>query len=419
MTGSTAASRKIESATTRPLVSVLVVTYEPDLVLLEECLQSVAQAAAEVCLELVVVDNSDQEPARAVLERATHGAYALHARYAPQRRNLGYAAATNAGLALCRGELVLLLNPDARLSCGALPRLVEAAKRRPEAAGFAPKILLSDPGVVLDSVGMVLHPDGPGAQRGLGQADIGQYDLEEKVPGPCFAAALIRRRAFEPDRVGLLDRRYFMFYEDVDWSQRAQVLGESFWTVPKAVVLHFHSATTRHLASGFKTRLVQRNLVWSAAKNLEASRALRITLRRSLAALLRPRSADEFRASLRAVAEAWVGLPGLLRSRRQVQRRRNRPDRKFLGTRGEGAFFDVRTYRPEATLASLDHALRRRFAIEPDPRLRVVAAQVHLAAEARVRQDPARVSATVRASGIEVGPGLEWLLRQLELTDAS
>jgi GT2 family glycosyltransferase len=397
-------------------VSILIVTYEPEPQLLHECLASVISSSHRP-LQLVVVDNgSRRRDVRAQTEGEMQVAAAgeIELTFAGQPSNLGYAEATNVGVKLCRGELILLLNPDARVASDSILLLVQAAGRRPEAAGLAPKVLLADPGVVIDSVGMSISDGGVGVQRGLGQADIGQYDLEEPVAGLCFAAALVRSEVFASNRVGLLDQRYFMFYEDVDWSLRAQVLGESFWTVPAARVFHFHSASTRHLGGGFKTRLVQRNLIWTAVKNLEARSAIKVLLRRSAINLERILTLRHAAASVRALLEGWAGLPAMMRSRRQVQRRRRRRDEEFLSSKSQPVFFNVDTYRPKTNVLALLSVLSRLYAVAPDPRLEQVLTRVKSAEDSDLGHSPVRVAAMVRESGMSLQPGLEWLLRAME-----
>jgi len=403
-----------------PLVSVVVVTYEPDPTLLEECISSVL-ASDHHPLELVVVDNgSRRRPVREMVEAtmSAGGEPGCELVFLAESTNLGYAPATNLGVAAGHGELVLLLNPDARLEPDAIGFLVEASRRRPQAAGFAPKILLANPGLVIDSVGLAIHLGGEGSQRGLGQVDAGQYDLEEKVAGVCFATAMIRRELWAAARVGPLDDRYFMFYEDVDWSMRAQVVGETFWTVPQARVFHFHSASTRHLGGGFKTRLIQRNLIWTAVKNLEARTATRILLRRTAANLRRAVRLRDVTASLRATWEAWAGLPGMLASRRLVQGRRRRADAEFLGGVGETTYFDAGSYSPEISVAALTAVLSRLYAVAPEPRLEATLLRISSADATGLGRDQARIAGMVRAGGMSIGPALEWLLTQMEATGA-
>jgi hypothetical protein len=398
------------------LVTILTITYEPDPQLLNAFLDSVL-ACAYYPLQLVVVDNgSTQTDVEALVDASMAGGSKVKVEtlFARQSGNLGYARGTNIGISLAQGELVLMLNPDARLAPDAVTLLVDAAARYPAAVGFAPKILLSVPDVAIDSVGLSFHRNGVANQRGLGQVDIGQFDLEEQVSGVSFAAALIRRRAFARDQVGPLDERYFMFYEDVDWCMRAKVFGCVFWTIPSAKVSHFHSATTRHLGGGFKTRLIQRNLMWTVAKNLEGPSSDRILLRRTATNLARVMSGRQSRASAAATLQAWVGLPGLLRKRRYIQRRRRLHDRAFLSPHLDPIYFDVETYLPEVSIEALIAVLGRLYVVSPSPELGSTLARVLNARSAGMGRNRALIAALVREGDFPVGPPLEWLLVRLE-----
>ncbi len=395
-------------------VSAIVITYRPDLRMLERCLTSLATSRPRP-LEVVLVDNSPESEEVGRLARAAlAGEGAPELVFLAQGRNLGYAAATNAGVSASSGDLVLLLNPDATLGEGALGSMVAAAAANPEALGFAPKILLTSPAYAIDSVGMALGEGAEGTQRGLGQVDAGQYDRPERVAGLCFAGALIRRPGFFGARVGPLDERYFMFYEDVDWSLRATVLGEWFLTVPAAVVVHFHSASTRSLGQGFKIRLIQRNLIWTAIKNLELEPALRVLIRRSLANLRWAARGRHPGASIRAVLEAWAGLPEMLSARRELQRRRRRRDREVLGLEGQASFFDVDRYEPDLSAAALVAVIGRLYALRPSPELQGLLLRLQSAENTGLGRDRRLLAAMVRESGIVLGPGLTWMVAELE-----
>ncbi len=405
-------------ASQSPLVSVIVVTYKTPVEMLLSCVYSLV-ASKYRPLELVVVDNSPDEAIGECLSewQAALPAANLGVVYLPQRRNLGYAIGTNYGIQASSGDLLFLLNPDTRIESDALTFLVGAANRKREAIGFAPKVLLQSNKVILDSVGIDLYPSAQGAQRGLGEPDIGQFDIEERVAGLCFAAALIRREAFSQSRVGLLDEHYFMFYEDVDWSVRAALFGETFWAVPWARVCHVHSASTRAMAPGFKTRLIQRNLLWTAAKNLETRRVARALAGHAKRALGRGAREGHILDSLRIVIGAAAGAPWVLVSRRYVQRARSIPDEHALSEPGLGAPFDAVNYRPIPSVSSLASVLGRLYAVKPSADLGRLMSRLDLTNERSVSRDPGHVANLVRESGLAIGPGLEWLLSGLEAAD--
>jgi GT2 family glycosyltransferase len=346
--------------------------------------------------------------------KATAAAAGGSVLFLPQNSNLGYAAATNRGVAASSGEFVLLLNPDAVLERDAISALLDAAARRPQAIGFAPKVFLQSHEWILDSVGIDLLLRAEGAQRGLGEPDIGQYDLEERVAGLCFAAALVRRSAFSPGSVGSLDERYFMFYEDVDWSIRAAARGEEFWSVPSARVQHVHSASARQMRSGFKDRLIQRNLIWTAAKNLERRRVGKVVVRQTMLNLLGGVLSGHPWASLRVTAEAWAGMPRMMGSRRECQKRRRRSDREVLSKSPAARSFDAASYRPLPSVATLVSVLSRLYVSTPNPILGALVLRLTLAAETSTAVDTRRMAQLVRDSGVDIPPGLEWLLNRLE-----
>lgn len=405
-------------STRSPLVSVILVTYETPPEMLCACLEAVRDSGHRPT-QVVVVDNSLTGRVAEFLDgwKAQLVQNDVELVFERQKSNLGYAVATNRGIATSSGDLVLLLNPDAVLQPRALEHLVDAARLRPNAIGFAPKIRLASQPLVIDSVGLDLYLGGQAGQRGLGEPDIGQYDVEERVAGLCFAAALIRRSAFSREIAGLLDERYFMFYEDVDWSMRAAMRGRQFWSVPSAEVLHVHSASTRQMRYQFKIRLIQRNWMWTAAKNLERRRVARVFLGLTIRNLLSGVKSGHFLTAARATGEAWVGLPALAKQRRDVQRTRCQSDRLVLSQPSEAKFFNVETYQPVASVSGLISVLSRLYAVAPDPVLSRLVAQLNLADRTSMAPDPGRMVAMVRQSGIAIGPALEWLLSCLEPED--
>jgi GT2 family glycosyltransferase len=399
------------------LVSVIVVTYETPLDMLSNCLSSVAQSDYGP-LQLIVIDNSSSPSVAEFISTWKTGLAKadLGVVFVAQPTNPGYAAATNRGVAESRGDLLLLLNPDAILQPNALARLVRAAAVHPDTLGFAPKIKLASHEFVIDSVGIDLHLRGQAAQRGVGEPDIGQYDKEERVPGLCFAGALIRRAAFSSDVVGPLDDRYFMFYEDVDWSMRAAIYGHHFRSVPSAEIVHVHSASTRNMHQSFKARLVQRNWVWTAAKNLERRRVGRVLLGLTLRTLHRGLRTRHPWTAARAIFGAWAGMPRVARSRRVVQRTRTRPDTAVLSEPAKDASFNVDTYEPIPSVKTLVKVVSRLYAAAPEPLLGNLVLRLKVASETPMILDSPAMASMVRDSGVSIGPGLEWLLSELELT---
>ncbi len=382
-----------------PRVSAVVLTYEPEAPVLARCLEGLA-ASTHRPLEVVLIDNGSRQRVAEAQARAwadgaegpgvepgTRGGIPL--RFVPLPTNCGFAEGINRGVEAATGELCLVLNPDTAIEPDAIGQLVDAARRHPEAIGFAPKIVFMHDPQLIDSVGLVFHDNGGAAQRGLGLYDIGQYDREEPVSGVCFAAALIRREAFTGDRVGWLDPRYFMFYEDVDWSLRAFQRGESFWTVPAARVYHVHSATTRHRPDAFKYRLIQRNLLLTVFKNYERQRVRPVLAQRAAYLLRNALQGRNRTASLQVLLEAGPGFVREWGARREQQRRRRRSDGEvFSYNLGERTHFDASIYAPVHTWETLRDMVRRLYVVSSEPRWERAHTYVEVAGATAARHDP-------------------------------
>jgi GT2 family glycosyltransferase len=174
--------------------------------------------------------------------------------------NLGFAANVNRGLRATRADSdVVVLNSDMEARAGWLAGLQYAASQE-------------------DDVGMVgaklLYPDGriqfAGTIRNLGAPEWFDHRYRFKpeewgpaaMPGPVLAltgACMYVTRELI-DRVGLLDERYPMAYEDVDWCLRAWQAGFRVMYFPAATLIH-HESVTRGTDVGERERASQR-LFW-------------------------------------------------------------------------------------------------------------------------------------------------------------
>jgi GT2 family glycosyltransferase len=190
--------------------------------------------------------------------------------------NRGFAGGANAGLTrafLDGAEHAVLLNDDLLVEPGSVQALVAAAG---EAGAASPRID-GPPGFAFAGGELEL-------ERGFGRHVDGANDY---LSGACLC---ISRTAW--DRVGPFDEELFLYYEDVDWSLRARVLG-----VPLTVALDAHASHSGGASSGGElgetwAYYSTRNRLWLLEKQQGARKARREAARTS------------FRARLRAVQSA-------------------------------------------------------------------------------------------------------------------
>jgi N-acetylglucosaminyl-diphospho-decaprenol L-rhamnosyltransferase len=174
-------------------------------------------------------------------------------------RNGGFAYGNNQALQRAAGDAILVLNPDTLMPRGGIAQLLATLAQHPEAGVIGPKLLKPDGNIHLacrrsfptPSVAFYrlsgLSRVFPSSPR-FGRYNLTYVDPDRpiEVDSVCGACLLVRRTALE--RVGLLDERFFMYGEDLDWCLRTRQAG---WTVryePSIVVQHQHGAASRKRA---------------------------------------------------------------------------------------------------------------------------------------------------------------------------
>jgi N-acetylglucosaminyl-diphospho-decaprenol L-rhamnosyltransferase len=231
----------------RPELSIVIVSFNTreDL---ERCLASLATAPPAAAHEIVVVDNASHdgspEAVRARWPGSDQGQTSV--RVLVQPRNIGFAAANNIGIRATSGDLVLLLNSDTIVPAGALDALVGRLRAHPDAAVAGPR-LVDGHGRVELSFGPMISPLAELRQKltiALHQRQFGPVagwvaratSHEHVVDWVSGAALLVHRK--DAEAVGLLDERYFLYTEDVDFCAALRARGRRILFTPAATITH-------------------------------------------------------------------------------------------------------------------------------------------------------------------------------------
>ncbi|MHC4944341.1 MAG: glycosyltransferase family 2 protein [Planctomycetota bacterium] len=241
-----------------PPISVVIANLDGE-PYLRDCLGSLhAQRFKD--FEVIVVDNGSRDGSLALIEREFSWVKVI-----ALEKNEGFARGNNVGFEASKAVYVATLNNDTIADPGWLEALHEAAEEDPRVGMVASKILLGRKGKEIDSVGMLLYPDGMTRQRGRGETDQGQYDHPEEVLFPSACAALYRKAML--DEIGGFDEDFFSYCEDSDLGFRARIAGWKAVSAPGAVVRHLYSQTGGKY-SAFKAYQIERNHHWVLWKGL-------------------------------------------------------------------------------------------------------------------------------------------------------
>jgi N-acetylglucosaminyl-diphospho-decaprenol L-rhamnosyltransferase len=208
---------------------------------LARTLQSLTAAPPSATHEIVAVDNKSTDGAPEMVRSRFPTV-----RVIPAGGNLGFAKANNLGIRATASELILLLNPDTIVAPGAIDRLISRLDRSSDVAAIGPRIVDQQGLAELSHGGRVtpwreagrktltaLAARGNAAARGW----IERQTREERAVEWLTGACLLVRRA-DAEAVGLMDERFFLYFEDVDFCAALRARGRQLLFSPLAEIVH-------------------------------------------------------------------------------------------------------------------------------------------------------------------------------------
>jgi len=211
-------------------VSVVIVSFNARSDL-ERCLESLRAAPPQASHEVLVVDNNSTDRSAESARRVPG------VRVIQQATNVGFARANNAGIRASTGTALLLLNSDTIVPPGAIDRLLAALDAEPDVAIVGPR-LVDGSGHAELSFGRMIGPLNEWRQkRAARRTNVESLTRQRRYPDWVSGACLLVRRS-DAEAVGLLDERYFMYTEDVDFCAAVRARGRRVLFVPDVEIVH-------------------------------------------------------------------------------------------------------------------------------------------------------------------------------------
>lgn len=259
--------------------------------LLRQCLISVYRETAGLDFEVIVADNDSGDGSAEMVAKEFP-----QARLIVNDRNLGFAAGNNAGIRVAMGEFVILLNPDTELQDNALEAMVRVMRANPDVAVLGPTLLNADgslqpsvrrfPTPLSQALVMLkLHDLFPRLKPVREYFASGfDYLAPSSVDQVMGAAFMVRRSAFE--KLGLLDERFFIWFEEVDFCRRAVNAGYDVMYTPEARVVHHGGESFNQVFGPKRQHLLNSSLLKYARKHFGAAAACGLALLYPLSMML-------------------------------------------------------------------------------------------------------------------------------------
>lgn len=225
-------------------LSIIIVTHNSEEVI-GKCLSSLSKHQPTRSYETIVVDNSSSDGTVNLVQRDYPWVKLL-----ANDINKGYSRGINQGISAGSGEMILILNPDIIVREGSIDTLIDFMEEHPD-AGISGSRLLNQDGSLQYSCrsfytvrALLLRRTFLGRlfprAEALREHLLIDYDHQtvREVDWLIGACMMVRRSAIE--NTGMMDERFFLYFEDVDWCYRMKQNGWKVFYVPDSVMTHYY-----------------------------------------------------------------------------------------------------------------------------------------------------------------------------------
>ncbi|MDX1934090.1 MAG: glycosyltransferase family 2 protein [Capsulimonadales bacterium] len=227
-------------------LSLVIVTYRAKDVV-RDCLITLLRRGGldGLTAEVLLIDNASGDGTVEMVQEEFP-----EVRLVANRNNVGFSGGNNQGIAAAHGGYILLLNPDTLVPPGSLKKCVDFLARQPsDVAAMSCRVQSVDGSLQWTCSRRLITPWSEICRALLldrlfsrsrlfnPEPDLG-WDRRDTRAVECLLGAfmLIRREALQ--RIGGLDERFFLMYEDVDWCKRARDAGYRLMFWPEAHITH-------------------------------------------------------------------------------------------------------------------------------------------------------------------------------------
>lgn len=213
-----------------PLVSIIIVSYG-DANLTLQLLTSLNKISYTKT-EIIIIDNHEYEDISSSFQEKSP-----KVRVIKTKANRGYAAGINIGIRHAKGEYLLLLNNDLEVDTGFLEPMVDTFDKYTDAGIISPKVLFYKTGKIqYAGTGKINFFTGRGFTENHNQDDTKELH-KTFITSYAFGAVMMVPGKLVR-KVGTMPEIYFMYYEELDWSEKFKRAGYKVYCVGESLVYH-------------------------------------------------------------------------------------------------------------------------------------------------------------------------------------
>lgn len=256
----------VNPGTDQIAISIIIVSFNTADVL-DKCLRSVRRSTVYGRIQVIVIDNTSRDGSADLVEMQFP-----EVRLVRNPCNAGFAKACNQGIAVAKGRYILLLNSDVEVQADTLEKMLDfmdahtavgvAGCKLKNADGSTQASVRDFPSLRGEFFGALLldrlFPSHPVIGSYLKQNLTWETNTEvDQVSGAFF---MVRREAVE--KAGLLDERFFMYYEEVDWCLRIKQAGWKIMYVAEPWALHLGGTSAQQFKAFSYVEAARSNILY-------------------------------------------------------------------------------------------------------------------------------------------------------------
>ena len=216
------------------------------------CIRSIEKEAKDISFEVLLTDNGSTDGSvKAFQEIAKEKFWKDKFTLILNDNNAGYAKANNQGVRIAKGKYILLLNNDTIVHKNSLQNLIKFADNTPNVGVVGSKLLNIDGTLQMSCFNF------PTIKNAILEYFWGKKGLLDKfaplgklpttVDSVVGAVFLITPKAIE--KVGILDERYWAYFEDIDYCRQCWKNNLKVYYLPTSIITHYHGATFKKMAN--------------------------------------------------------------------------------------------------------------------------------------------------------------------------